>query len=127
MSESIASAILSVLELFGAAVADGLSAFGGEGLSVFGGSDTNRDGGAGVDAGAGAGAVVTDGREKIQRERWTPLLCRLDRQIRFEVIGALEADTAAVKTPDVLVSWKDVLAPVGDAEHINSADVRELA
>lgn len=119
-SESIASAILSVLELFGAAVAEGLSAFGG--------SETNR-GGAGVDAGAGTGtgAMVTDGRVKFHRERWTPLLCRLDRQIRFEVIGALEADTAAVKTPDVLVSWKDALAVTGDAEHINSADVRELA
>jgi hypothetical protein len=107
----MASAILSLWEALGAGFAGG--------TSTFNGSEDGR--------GAGAGAMETEGRETVQRDRWIPLLCRRDRQIKFDVMAALEADTAVVKTSAVRVSRRNTSATVDDAEHINIAGVRELA
>ena len=114
----MASAILSLLEAFGAGFAGGKSTFNGS---------EDRRGGSEARRGGGAGAMETEGRETVQRERWMPLLCRRDRQIKFDVMAALEADTAVVKTSAVRVSRRNASAAVGDAEHINIAGVRELA
>lgn len=115
----MASAILSLWEAFGAGFAGG--------TSTFNGSEDGRGGSEDRRGGAGAGAMETEGREAVQRDRWIPLLCRRDRQIRFDVMAALEADTPVVKTSAVRVSRRNTSAAVGDAEHINIAGVRELA
>ena len=63
LRESIASAILSVLDVLAAVFSEGVPTFG----------DSK-----GVRGGIGGDATDTEGRERVHRERWARLLCRRD-------------------------------------------------